>query len=673
LANSRPDPAANELSEEEIERMCLRNLMTSHEERVYFKDREGRFLAVSAGMEAIFRRNRPDQRVIIGKTDDDFSSPQHAAAARANALRVLETGEPSKDQIQRETFDDRPDDWAQTSRLPLVDDDGTIVGTWGITRDITAQVIAERRLVASRRELEASERTHNVLFEDNPQPTFMYDRETLQLVAANHAVEVIYGYPRAELLKMTVVDLMAPEDAAALEASLGGRGVAKTLGFQTAQTARHRYKDGSIVEVEITSNDVVVEGRACRVATTEDVTERNRASAELTGALDAAVEASNMKSAFLANVSHEIRTPMNGVIGLTELLLDTTLDEDQRSLAVEVSHSGRRMVELINSILDISKIEANQLEIDFAPFSPREMIEQACAVAGLQARASGLQFTIEIADAVPEQAMGDGPRLRQVLLNLVSNAVKFTSEGGITVRASVLPRRDPVVRLEVVDTGIGIDPGALDSMFEPFTQADASTTRKYGGTGLGLAIALELTRLMGGTIGAESNPGAGSTFWIELPLVPASVPSPAPANAPATATTNKPLWSTPPLVLVVEDSPVNQIVAVRTLERCGCEAEAVAGGHEALAALAEKDYDVVLMDCQMPGMDGYQATSELRRREHGARHTPVIAMTAHAMEGAIEACKQAGMDDYLSKPLNRDQLTQTLVRWLPQHAGAVVG
>ena len=377
--------------------MCIRNLMASTEERIYFKDRQGRFLAVSAGMAKIFRHNRPGERDIIGKTDDDFSSPRHAAAARANALQVLETGEPSRDQVQRETFDNRPDDWAQTSRLPLRDDDGQIVGTWGITRDITAQVSAERRLVASRRELEASERTHNVLFEDNPQPTFMYDCKTLKLVAANHAVEAIYGYSRAELLTMTVADLMTPAGAAAFNASLKGRDGATTLGLRPAQASRHRYKDGSIAEVEVTSNDVVVEGRACRVASTEDVTERNRASAELTGALDAAVEASNMKSAFLANVSHEIRTPMNGVIGLTELLLDTTLDEDQRSLAVEVSRSGRRMVELINGILDISKIEANRLEVDVAPFALREMIEEGCAVAGLQARASGLTFAATLA------------------------------------------------------------------------------------------------------------------------------------------------------------------------------------------------------------------------------------------------------------------------------------
>jgi CheY-like chemotaxis protein len=255
-------------------------------------------------------------------------------------------------------------------------------------------------------------------------------------------------------------------------------------------------------------------------------------------------------------------------------------------------------------------------------------------------------------------------------MNLVSNAVKFTSEGGVAVAASVAARDNShaVVHIEVSDTGIGIDPAVRDQMFEPFTQADASTTRIYGGTGLGLAIASELTELMGGAIGAESGAEAGTTFWLDLPLLAATTgvaERSDPAGRDAAAGQS---WSTPPLVLVAEDSPVNQIVAVRSLERLGCRADVVADGQEALDALSKTDYDVVLMDCQMPRMDGYQATIELRRRESGRRHTPVIAMTAHVLEGAREACEEAGMDDYLSKPIARDLLNETLRRWIPDLA-----
>jgi PAS domain S-box-containing protein len=662
----RRDPGLSVFSQDEIELLCMHSLLADTDERIFFKDREGRFLLVSAGVLATYGQQCKLED-LIGTKDSDFFTGPHAEAALADEQRVMETGEPMLAKVERETFHDRPDAWAHTTKRPLRDDDGNVIGTWGIARDITAQIEAERALSKSRDHLQASERMDRVLFEQNPQPTFIYDRSTLRFVAVNDAAREIYGYTREELLTLAITDLMPAEDVTEYLTSLQPASGNTGLGFRSAQARRHRKKDGTIVDVEVTSNDVSIDGRACRIASTQDVTERNRAAAELVVARDEAVEASNTKSAFLANISHEIRTPMNGVLGMAELLLDSDLDEDQRALAGQITSSGELMVALINDILDISKIEAGQVEMEVADFPLREMIERLCAVSRLQAEAKGLKFDLEIDDEVPQEARGDGRRLRQVLLNLVANAVKFTSTGtvAVVVHASTPPRStaDVVVRVEVTDTGIGIDPTALDRMFEPFTQADASTTRNYGGTGLGLAIARELIELMGGTVGANSNPGTGSTFWIELPLAATGQPSD-PATTPL-ATAH--LWSTSaPLVLVAEDNPVNQIVAVRTLERCGCRVDVVSDGRQALEVLATRHYDAVLMDCQMPEMDGYQATIELRRRENGERHTPIIAMTAHAMHGAAETCRRAGMDDYISKPIRRQQLIEALQRWLPQ-------
>ena len=393
------------------------------------------------------------------------------------------------------------------------------------------------------------------------------------------------------------------------------------------------------------------------------MTERNRAAAEIVSARDQAVEASNMKSAFLATISHEIRTPMNGVLGMNELLLDTRLDDQQRMLADQVARSGELMLALINDILDISRIEAGRLELDVVDYDLHEAIAQACRVAGVQAGAKGLEFVVRISDDVPEQARGDGRRLGQVLMNIVSNAVKFTSQGVVAVDARVLEDgTERTLRIEVSDSGIGIDAAILEQMFQPFTQADVSTTRNFGGTGLGLAIARELIELMGGTIGAQADPAGGSMFWIELVLAaPIDGNEDLPAedrDGPAAV----PAWLTAPLVLVAEDSPVNQIVATRALERCGCVVEVASDGREALEMLAARHYDAVLMDCQMPGMDGYQATAELRARENGGPRMPVIAMTARAMEGDRLRCLAAGMDDYITKPIRREQLTETLQR-----------
>jgi signal transduction histidine kinase/ActR/RegA family two-component response regulator len=380
-------------------------------------------------------------------------------------------------------------------------------------------------------------------------------------------------------------------------------------------------------------------------------------------ARDEAIEASNMKSAFLRNVSHEIRTPMNGVIGMNELLLQTPLSDEQRSYAEQVEQSGEHMLAIINDILDISKIETGHLELEIAELDLHELIQRACVPPALEARSKGVEFDVRIDPDVPRRVCGDGSRARQVLINLVGNAVKFTVEGSVAVCVRLGSVAENI-RIEVVDSGIGLESSRLEQMFEPFVQADVSTTRRFGGNGLGLAIAKELVELMQGTIGASSEPGQGSTFWFEIPLPPATEPAVVAAGRGAPERAGRAGDPGAALVLVVEDSPVNRLVAARVLERGGFRTHVVSDGREALQALSSQSYDAVLMDCQMPDIDGYQATQELRRREEGTgRHTPVIAMTAHAMTGDRERCLQAGMDDYIAKPVRSRALHDALRRW----------
>ncbi len=398
-----------------------------------------------------------------------------------------------------------------------------------------------------------------------------------------------------------------------------------------------------------------------------DVTERVEADAALRAAKKDADSASAAKSRFLANMSHEIRTPMNGLLGMAGLLLDEPLSAKQHERVQLLVDSGRTLLVIINDILDFSKIEAGQLRIEHIAFDLHEVVEQLARMYAIQAQAKSLPLQIDFQAPMPAVLLGDTDRLKQVLGNLLGNAVKFTERGAVTLRVFLRPLETitnprAVLRVEVEDTGLGIRPEVVDRLFQPFAQADESTTRRFGGTGLGLTISRHLVELMGGQIGLKSRLGHGSLFWVELPFDVADE-GPDSSFAPDFVS---PDWSGR-RALLVEDNAVNMIVAQTQLERMGVQVIAALDGVLALEALAKEAFDIVLMDCQMPNMDGYEAVEQWRIREKArvvGRRTPVIALTANAMAGDRERCLEAGFDDHLGKPFSQEDLQRMMIRWL---------
>ena len=537
-------------------------------------------------------------------------------------------------------------------------------------RDITGRKQAEQALRSSEEKFrQLAENIHEVFW--------MMDPAAREMLYISPAYEQVWGRTCDSVYQnpMSWADAIRPDDLERAHLLFAG----ETEGEPTESEFRIRTPDGQEKWIRDRAFPIRDQaGQVIRIAgVAEDITERKQYEAELIRAREGADAANVAKSRFLANMSHEIRTPMNGVIGMLQLLLDTNLTPEQRDYADVIETSGRTLLALIDDILDLSKIEAGKIALEHVDFDLRRTAEDAFQALRTRANAKGLAFGWRAAPETPTLLGGDPNRLRQVLINLTANAIKFTERGKVDVQVEVESQDTgkATLRFSIADTGIGIRPDQGAALFSPFVQADTSTTRKYGGTGLGLSIAKQLVEMMGGKIGFRSKVSEGSTFWFtaifDIPSARSKASSEEDtrldaAHGRAVAPHGLSRARQGARILVAEDGRTSQRVLLGLLEKLGYLASAVANGAEAVHALRQEKYDLVLMDCQMPEMDGFEATRRIR--ESGGPHVPIVAVTADAMAGDRERCIREGMDDYLSKPVELRQLAEVLAKWLPEFA-----
>jgi PAS domain S-box-containing protein len=673
LKQSEAERDALRLSEAAVaeSKALLQTVIDTAPMRVFWKDRELKYLGCNPAFARDAGKSRPSE--IIGRDDYVMGWSEQADLYRADDRRVMESGVSKLSYDEPQSTPDGQTIWLRTSKVPLRNASGDTIGVLGIYEDITERKHLEHAL-------ESSERRYRAAFQ-NGIDAININRITDGLfVDVNQGFLDITGYNRDDVIGRTSLELNVwaePAERKHLVKLLQDTGECRNL------EARFVRKDGTKLWGLMSAAIIDIEGVSCILSVTRNVTEMKAAreelelhrtqleqlvhdrTAELQVAKDAAETANVAKSAFLANMSHEIRTPLNAISGMAHLVRAGGLTASQSDQLDKLETASQHLLEILNSILDLSKIEAGKFVLEEADVRLDRVVTNIVAILGDQIREKHLTMQIE-SDDLPPGLKGDPTRLQQALLNYVGNAVKFTSTGTITLRTRLLHQSDTqaMVRFEVEDTGIGISPATVTRLFAAFEQADQSTTRQYGGTGLGLAITRKLAKLMGGDAGASSVEGKGSTFWFSASLkkgkAPPLVVEPPPVTDPEVIIANDYVGCR---ILVVEDEPVNREITTMILESLDLVVDTAVDGYEAVRRAQESTYDLILMDMQMPKMDGLEATRQIRLQAQTAT-TPIIAMTANAFAEDKERCFAAGMSDFMSKPIKPNLLFDMLLKWL---------
>jgi PAS domain S-box-containing protein len=530
-----------------------------------------------------------------------------------------------------------------------------------------SEEITERKLVAHQMRL--SESKLQSIFSSVPEAVVVTDGRG-RIVQCNAATETIFGYTIAELKDQQVTILVDSEDDAQHGGSMQGfLQIGQKSVNNLPRVLQGRRKDGQLFSLRLTVSEMPVDNEVHFVGVMQDFTDIETARILLIEAKEKAEKDNLMRGEFLANMSHEIRTPMNGIVGMTELAMETSDKDAQKEYLTLARDSANHLLHIINQILDFSKIEARAVDLELQEVSPGQLVRDTARSLEQLARVKGVDLEVDIASAVPEFALLDPVRVRQVLTNLIGNAIKFTQVGTVTVSAHSLPGQvqgQCILRISITDTGVGFDPVRTASLFNPFTQADGTVTRSFGGTGLGLAITRRLVQLMGGEISATSQPGLGASFTVTMPVTRVDFdPLANKGLASPSEQLAAPIYQKPVSVLLVEDHDINRKLAEIMLHRMGFRYVSANDGLQALDIMEKDRFDLVLMDVMMPVMDGITALKLLRERESGTElRTRVLMVTAHAMTGDRERFLSAGADGYVSKPMSQAILQQEIERVL---------